>query len=368
MTMFVTVLLGLLSLDVLVVFHEFGHLLVARFFGVKVEAFSVGMGPVLLHKTALGIDWRLSLLPVGGYCAMKGEKDYQRALEAELPGIEAEADNFYGIHPLKRLAIAMAGPAANLLFSVIASAAVAMAGYTYYSYSAKIRVGTDMEPPVPSSAAEAGIRTGDTITAVNGAPVENFSDLLELIGTKPGKTALITVERDGKTLDFKVPIILDKEAASGKIGVGLFDPNEEAREFRSRRHAPLPAVWQGIRETGRTISLTFTGFRILLSGVNVTKTMAGPAQITTLLGQTARSGPVHALNLMALISVSLFVMNLLPVPVLDGGLCLFALIEAATRRKLNPRILYYIQGAGLFVLAALMVLAVGVDILHFAEK
>ena len=128
-----SILWGIIGLGFLVFFHETGHFIAARIFGVKVNAFSIGMGPVLLHKTIKGTDYRISLIPLGGYCSMNGEKDFQKAIEENLETIPAEKDSFYGIHPLKRLLIAFAGPFANYLFSFLAFTVIALIGYTYYS-------------------------------------------------------------------------------------------------------------------------------------------------------------------------------------------------------------------------------------------
>ena len=113
-------LYGLLCLFFLVLFHEFGHFLAAKLFGVKVESFSVGFGPILLHRTINGTDYRLSLIPLGGYCGMKGEKEFQKAIEEKLPEIEAESDSLYGIHPFKRALIGFAGPFFNFILAVFA--------------------------------------------------------------------------------------------------------------------------------------------------------------------------------------------------------------------------------------------------------
>ena len=129
-------LYGLLCLFFLILFHEFGHFLAAKLFGVKVESFSVGFGPILIHKKIHGTDYRISLFPLGGYCGMKGEKDFQNAMEAKLPQIEGEKDSLYGIHPLKRALIGFAGPFFNFFFAFIAYSLNSSIISVEYSFSA----------------------------------------------------------------------------------------------------------------------------------------------------------------------------------------------------------------------------------------
>ena len=169
---------GIVCLGFLVFFHELGHFLAAKLFGVKVESFSLGFGPALLHKTIGGTDYRLSLLPLGGYCGMKGERDFQAALDSSSPCIEAERDSLYGINPLGRALIGFAGPFFNALFAFAAFSIIAMTGYTYYSYTAKIKLADEAYPEVHSAAREAGLKTGDTILSIEGKPVEDFSDII----------------------------------------------------------------------------------------------------------------------------------------------------------------------------------------------
>mgnify|MGYP002515730566 FL=1 len=172
------IVLGLLCLCFLIFFHELGHFLAAKLFKVKVEAFSVGFGPVLLHRKHGDTDYRLSLIPLGGYCKMKGENDFFRSLELDLNYIDAEKDSLYGVHSLKRIAISFAGPFFNFLYAFMGFVIIALAGYTYYSYSNKINLATDTYPEMHSAAKDAGILSGDVITSINGTPINNFSDLI----------------------------------------------------------------------------------------------------------------------------------------------------------------------------------------------
>lgn len=144
--MILKIIYGLIILGIIVFIHEMGHFLFAVFCGVKVEAFSIGMGPVLLHKKIKNVDWRLSLLPLGGYCSMKGEQDFAQSYENGDSKIHAEPDSLYGVHPLKRALIAFAGPFFNLILTFISFFIIALTGYSYWSASGKIKLANELYP------------------------------------------------------------------------------------------------------------------------------------------------------------------------------------------------------------------------------
>ncbi len=362
------ILLGFLYLCILILIHEFGHFIAAKRAGVAVESFSIGFGPILLHKKIGATDYRLSLFPFGGYCGMKGEKDFQKSYEAKLDRIEAEADSLYGVHPLKRTAIAVAGPLANALSACVAFTIVALTGYSYYAYSTKITLADEAYPDVHSAARDAGLRSGDRITGVNKKAVGDFSELLIEIASRPDEDVTLTVERDGETMHFTVHTDFDKKSGSGKIGVVA-----DTDSLEKRLRPPLPllrALGKGIGDTGSAIFLTVKGIASLFKGADLKQSVSGPARVADMLGgavtdSLADKSAAGMLTLVAYISISLFIMNLLPVPVLDGGLALFSLIEWIFRRKMNPKVLYYIQFAGVAFIAVLFMAGVFSDITYF---
>ena len=364
-------LYGFLCLFFLILFHEFGHFLAAKLFGVKVESFSVGFGPVLLHRTINGTDYRLSLIPLGGYCGMKGEKDFQKAVEEKLSEIKADKDSLYGIHPFKRAVIGFTGPFFNFIFAVIACSFINGIGYTYYTYSNKILI-TDA---VTSSAArDAGIQSGDIICEINGNPVTDFSDLIEQVSVRPDEDITVKVDRTGKLIDFTVHTDLDKSTGSGKIGVAA--DTSEVLQKESPRYSFFPAIYHGFIDTIKTVVITIKSIGILFKGVNLNNAVSGPARVTEMLGSTVKDGFseglkvgfVSLMSLMSIISVSLFIMNLLPVPVLDGGIILIAFIEIIIRRRVNPRIQYYIQFIGLAFIAFIFIIGIKGDIFYFINR
>lgn len=368
-----TIIYGLLCLGFIICFHELGHFVAARLCGVTVESFSIGMGPVLLHKTVKSTDYRLSLFPIGGYCGMKGEKDLSKALENNLSEITGEKDSLYGISAVKRACIAFAGPFANLFFAFIAFTAVAMIGYTYYSPSAEIQLADEVYPQVHSAARDGGLLTGDVILSINNKKITDFSDIAEQVSTHPDESLSFTVKRGTDIISFTVHTELDKSEGIGRIGVISKPGSIQKREAPT--YSFFPALLQGVKETGSMVYLTIKSIGILFKGIDVTNAVSGPARVTAMLGDTVkegfsasiRSGVTSTLQFLSLISISLFVLNLLPIPVLDGGLILFSVIEFFFHRQVPPKIQYYVQYIGIAFIACMFILGLTGDIRYFAS-
>ncbi len=370
------ILLGLLGLSFLVFFHELGHFLIARAMGVTVEAFSIGMGPVLLHHKWGATDYRISLIPIGGYCSMKGEKDYQNALETKQKEIRGDKDSFYGVHPFKRLLIAFAGPFFNVLFAFIAFSVIAMMGYTYTTAGNKVIMVTDTEEykDSPSPAAEAGMKSGDIIVSIDGEEVNDFTEIKQLITLNGGKTVRAKVLRDGEYLEIDVPVGLDKSTGAGFMGITWDKDSIIKKEYGP--YSFFPALGQGAVQAAKTTGIVVQSVGVLFKGIDLSSAVSGPIRTTVMIGEGISSGfdegtkigIMNALEFLAIISISLFLTNLLPIPVLDGGLILFALIECITRKKMNPKLLYYIQIVGLVIIGALLALAIVVDMSYFIKK
>ena len=364
-------LYGILCLFFLILFHEFGHFLAAKLFGVKVESFSIGFGPVLLHRTIRGTDYRLSLFPLGGYCGMKGEKDFQKAIEEKLPEIKGEPDSLYGIHPFKRALIGFAGPFFNFIFAIIACSFISGIGYKYYTYSNKILITDEVTSSV---ARDAGIISGDKIIRINDKEITDFSDLLEQISIRPDEDVTITVDRNGEVLKFLVHTDLDKKTGSGKLCVAA--DTSEILEKETPRYGFFGAIAHGFLDACNTVALTLKSIGILFKGVDMDNAVSGPARVTELLGSTVKEGFsagfkvgfVSLMSLMSIISVSLFIMNLLPIPVLDGGLILIAFIEIIIRRRVNPKLQYYVQFIGLAFIAFIFIIGLKGDIFYFINR
>ena len=364
-------LYGLLCLFFLILFHEFGHFLAAKLFGVKVESFSVGFGPILIHKKIHGTDYRISLFPLGGYCGMKGEKDFQNAMEAKLPQIEGEKDSLYGIHPLKRALIGFAGPFFNFFFAFIAYSLISGIGYKYYTYSNSILINENITSSV---AKDAGLESGDIITSINGKATTDFSDLIQEISVRPDEDLILTVDRNGQNLSFNLHSEMDKATGSGKIGIAA--DTSKILEKESKKYSFFPALGHGFLESCNSVILTIKSISLLFKGIDLDNAVSGPARVTEMLGTTVKEGfsaglkqgLIALLSLMAIISISLFIMNLLPIPILDVGLILIAIIEFVFHKKINPKIQYYIQFIGLAFIALLFIIGLQGDIKYFLNK
>lgn len=364
-------LYGLLCLFFLILFHEFGHFLAAKLFGVKVESFSIGFGPILIHKKIHGTDYRISLFPLGGYCGMKGEKDFQNAMEAKLPQIEGEKDSLYGIHPLKRALIGFAGPFFNFIFAFIAYSLISGIGYKYYTYSNSILINENITSSV---AKDAGLESGDIITSINGKATNDFSDLIQEISVRPDEDLILTVDRNGQNLSFNLHSEMDKATGSGKIGIAA--DTSKILEKESKKYSFFPALGHGFLESCNSVILTIKSIGLLFKGIDLDNAVSGPARVTEMLGTTVmegfsaglKQGLIALLSLMAIISISLFIMNLLPIPILDGGLILIAIIEFVFHKKINPKTQYYIQFIGLAFIALLFIIGLQGDIKYFLNK
>lgn len=353
---------GILALSVLVFLHELGHFIFAKIFHVDVEAFSIGFGPRLLHKTFRGTDYRVSLLPLGGYCAMKGENDFQDAIEKGTWKSVRDKHSLYGIHPLKRAAIGFAGPFANIVFAFFAFFFVELIGYTYYTYSAKIKVLDDASP-----AKIAGLQDGDVILKINKNEIADFSDIIENIASHPNERALVTIDRNNETLTFPIDIALDTKTGSGKIGITNF--SNEVIEKKIKSNSLFEASKKSILQIGQAFILTWKSIALLFHGLDFKSALSGPAGVANMLGDAVQNeSAIVIASIMAIISLSLAIMNLLPIPILDGGLILFALIETFTKRPINAKLQYYIQFVGLAFILAIFALGVISDIYHFLGK
>ena len=364
-------LYGILCLFFLILFHEFGHFLAAKLFGVKVESFSVGFGPILLHRTIKGTDYRLSLIPLGGYCGMKGENGFREAMEQNLKEVKGEADSLYGVHPMKRAAIGFAGPFFNFIFAIFCFSLINGIGYNYYTYSNKIILADELYENTCTAARDAGLLTGDQIIRINGKEILDFSQIIEEVSVRPAENINVTVLRNNKELSFVVHTQMDKESGTGKIGVAA--DTESLLMQSTPDYNFFEAIGHGFLDTFEYIGLTFKSIAILFKGVDLKNAVGGPARITEMLGSTAEEGFSESFKvgfislsqLMAVISISLFIMNLLPIPVLDGGLILVAIIETISRKKVPPKVQYRIQFIGFAFIAILFIIGLIGDITYF---
>lgn len=365
------ILIGLIGLSFIVFFHELGHFIFAKLFGVKVLSFSIGMGPVILHKTIKETDYRISLLPFGGYCGMEGEKDFQKAIENNSDHISDDKTSLYGVHPAKRAMIAFAGPLFNFILAIVFYTVISMVGYEYYTLSNEIII---PDESIESPARDAGILTGDKIISINGIETKYFSDLYEQISLRPKEELIVQVDRNGQILTFKIKTLINKEHGNGVLGI--LGNNETVIKVEAPTYSFFPAIYHGTINCFDMMCKTVKSLGILFKGIDVTNAVQGPAGITSMLGESVtegfkanfRAGLYTTLELISLISISLGIMNLLPIPVLDGGLILFAIIAIIFKREVPPKIQYKVQFIGIIIIAFIFMLGLTGDIRHFIGK
>ena len=277
----------------------------------------------------------------------------------------------YGCHPFKRAAIGFAGPFFNFLFAFFAFTVILLTGYTTYSYSNKIIIASELDSSIQSQAGKAGLKTGDEIIKINNKKIEDFSDIIFEISKRPDEDIEISVLRDKEIIEFSVHSVLDKTSGTGKIGISADTTTLLKKEIKSKNF--FLAIKDGFLESLNMTFLTLKGIFTLFKGVDLKNQVSGPARVADMIGEvvseSATQGKkavfINLLNFMALISISLFLMNLLPIPVLDGALILFALIEGIFRIRLHPKFYYYIQFIGIFIIIIIFIIGVSGDFIYF---
>ncbi|GHV77316.1 zinc metalloprotease [Spirochaetia bacterium] len=449
----VKILLGLIGLGVVVFIHELGHFLAARWVGIDVEAFSIGWGKPLLKKKVGAVEYRLGMFPIGGYCKMSGENEFQKAYESKANAITPVKGTFYGAAPWRRIIVSFAGPFFNLLFAALVFSIIWGIGFEVNTLDNRIVLVSDIAPGEQYPADFSGLKTGDKIIDINGKPVANYHDIQELIATNPEKTLPLKALRDGEIVDLVVRPDLDKSSGAGKIGVyfwsepviksiiegspadiaGLQSGDRITRingedfaytvalfrilrdqppvlavdfergnrtmqtelilsygdtgsadigiayeniTFHTPRLGPLGALLKGGQETGKTFALSLKSLGLLFRGIDLTQAVSGPVRITYMVGdiaaesfgQSIGAGFSTVANFLALISIALCIMNLLPLPVLDGGMILLFIIEIIKRKPLHPRYISAFQTVGVVLIFGLMLFAVFGDILFLTRR
>lgn len=345
------ILAFLCAIGPLVFIHEMGHYLAGRLFGVKAEAFSIGFGREVAGFTdRRGTRWKFGWLPLGGYVRFAGDMNPASQPDAawlSLPA--AEREQTFQAKPLwQRAIIVGAGPAINLILAILILAGFA---YTY---------GVDRTPAIVGSVidggpgAKAGLQAGDRIIAIDGRGIDTFSDIARYALIRPGQPVAIRIERGGVAFDraLAIGVIRQRdrfgnEYRIGRIGIGSGDP---VLEPVSLAEAPVA----GVRMTGQIISGTLETLGQIISGRRSIDELGGPIRIAKISGEQMALGVSAFVWLVAMLSINLGFINLLPVPMLDGGHLFFYAIEAIRRRPLEPRVQEWAFRGGLAMVLALM--------------
>ena len=444
------ILIGLIGLGVVVFIHEFGHLVGAKAVGIDVEAFSLGWGRKLIGRVWRGTEYRISIFPVGGYCRMKGEKSYAKALDENSDTIPHEEGSFFAAAPWKRIVALIAGPIANLLFAIVVMSIVWWIGFSTETYSNRIVLASEYsETDTPNPADEAGLQTGDRIVRMGGRDIASYAEIQQMIAESALRQLPTIVERDGTQHMLTITPSLQAESGAGYLGVFPWvDPvvdevleDSPAAEagfeagdvIRSVEGEPVlntlefgrligqhgadstivvtrgssshtltvspavdgtvglyfratlvptgdlnlfQAIGRGAAESIRILTVSVRSLRLLFRGVELTSAVAGPVRISYFIGDAATSGFSigfseglrSVASFLALLSVILFFMNLLPIPVLDGGQIVLSTVEWIRKRPPRPRFLYRYQMVGGIIIVAILFFALFGDILFLAGR
>jgi regulator of sigma E protease len=340
-------------LGVLVFVHELGHYLAARWRGIRVEVFSIGFGQALTSWTDRhGTVWKVAWIPLGGYVRMHGQERPEDVPE-DVRAAWIPNETFHGKSVLSRAIVVAAGPIANFLLAMVVFAGL----FLIAGKPVTLPVIGEVLPD--SAAAHAGLIAKDRIVAIDGAPIRSFEDLQRVVSSHPGQVLNMTVDRDGSQQS--IPVTTSSRDVGGKP-VGMLGVRGGAVEYE--KVGVVGAVWGGVAQTWIITRETFAGLAQMIAGTRGTEELGGPLRIAQLSGEVAQLGIASLVSFIAVLSVNLGLINLFPIPILDGGHLLFYLAEAVRGRPLPARAQEYGFRAGLAVLAGLFVFATWNDLSH----
>lgn len=332
------ILLAVVLFLLLIVFHEFGHFIVAKKSGIKVNEFAVGMGPLIYSKEKGETKYSFRAIPIGGYCAMEGEEDESN-----------DPRSFDNAPAFKRFLTILAGPVANLIIAVLVFTIVGGIGGV---------VTTEVSDFIEDSPAKiAGIEKGDDILKINDEEISDFTEISKVVSDfykdkNFEKEINVEVKRDGDVLDFEFKPKVEAE----NVYIGIIPARRTPGFFE--------AIALGFKETGRNIKMIFTILGRLFTGKLALGALSGPVGVLKELGNQAQSGLANLLYFLAYISVNLAVFNLLPIPALDGSKLLTSAIEMITGKKINKKLEEKITMVGFFILLGLILVVSIKDIIN----
>src|SRR5208282_2381594 len=357
-------------LTLVVFFHELGHFLVARWCGVRILAFSVGFGPELIgFNDRHGTRWKIAAIPLGGYVKFFGDESAASTPDgSRLASMDAseKAQSFVFQPVAKRAAIVVAGPIANFVLAIVIFAGIFML-YGKQTMSARV----DAVQP-NSAAAAAGFQPGDVVVAINRRAVDSFEDMQRIVSESAGETLEITVQRDGaqRVLEATPTLTEEKDIFGNVHRIGMLGIKRSTApgDLKFQPVSPPRAVWMGAQETWFVIDRTLSYIGGVVVGREAANQLGGPIRIAQMSGQVATIGFVALIHLAAVLSVSIGLLNLFPIPLLDGGHLLFYAIEAMRGRPLSERAQEVGFRIGLAIVLMLMIFATFNDIVHLASS
>ena len=360
----------LFVLTVVVFFHELGHFLMARLCGIKVLVFSVGFGPEIAgFNDRYGTRWKISAVPLGGYVKFFGDDNAASVPDQAAAASMSDADrkDSFMFQPVgSRAAVVAAGPIANFILAIAIFAAIFM---TVGKQTTSARV----DAVQPASAAEAaGFKPGDLVLAINGEKIESFSDMQRIVSISAGETLSIDVDRGGAPINLKAaPQLKELKDNFGnvhRLGVLGISRSMSPGDIKTEKAGPLRAIVMGAQETWFVVDRTLAYIGGVFVGRETADQLGGPIRIAQVSGQVATAGFTALIHLTAVLSVSIGLLNLFPIPLLDGGHLLFYAIETIRGRPLSERAQEVGFRIGLAVVVMLMIFATFNDILRLATS
>jgi regulator of sigma E protease len=342
----VSILITIIIIAILILVHELGHFLAARRIGIPVYEFSLGFGTKLLSTTRDGVQYSLRLLPLGGFVRMAGEE----------PGDEDDPNGYNNRTPLEKIGVSFAGPFMNFVLALL---------LFIYSF-AFIGIPESSDEPVIGKvlesrpAAHAGLQPGDRIISVDDQSVATWSEFTTLIASSvPGEPLEIKINRDGQTLNLQV--VPDDQGSGGKPAIGVLN------QVNYNRLGIGESIVLGLQQTYQLTVLLLSWFGTLFTGGASASDLAGPVGIVSLVGEAAQIGTVFLINFAAYLSINLGIINLLPIPALDGSRIVFATVQAIRRKPIEPEKEGFIHWLGFLFLMLLIVIVTFNDILRLIK-
>ncbi len=360
----------LFVLTIVVFFHELGHFLIARWCGIKVITFSIGFGPEIVgFNDRYGTRWKLSAVPLGGYVKFFGDENAASVPDRDAAAgmTEAEKNDSFVFKPVgSRAAVVAAGPIANFILAIAIFAGVFM---TVGKQTTSARV----DAIQPGSAAQtAGFQAGDLVLAINGNAIANFAEMQRVVSVSAGEPISVEVERGGVHVTLKAtPELKELKDNFGnvhRLGVLGISRSMAPGDIKTEKAGPLQAIVMGAQETWFVVDRTLSYIGGVFTGRESADQLGGPIRIAQVSGQVATAGFIALIHLTAVLSVSIGLLNLFPIPLLDGGHLLFYGIEAARGRPLSERAQEVGFRIGLAIVVVLMIFATFNDILHLTTS
>jgi len=368
-TLLIYVVPFLFILTVVVFFHELGHFLVGRWCGVKVDAFSLGFGPeICAFVDRKGTRWRIAALPLGGYVKFHGDANAVSGTPSEdVPrmSVAERSVTFFGQSVWKRAAVVAAGPIANFILAVVIFTVL------FFSFGRPILL-PRVDAVTPGGAAEAaGFRPGDIVLAIDGRPIDSFSDMQRIVSASAERPLTFVVDRRGVATTLQAtPRLKELSTPLGKTRLGLLgvEAGSHHEDWRTEHYGLLGSIRLAGQETWYVTERTMTYVGGLFAGRESPDQLSGVIGTAQVAGEMAKLGLAALLNLAAILSISIGLLNLFPIPLLDGGHLMFYAIEALRGRALNERAQEYGFRLGLAIVCGLMIFATYNDLARITRQ